>query len=179
MSPQAGAGCCPPGVVISAGVDPSIIITPAVTLIGIGVGYAGGVQKGKADLRVERERTAQLREERAEDFRQRRATAYHDLLNAASGIVGMLRSGTARLPAINAALANLENHVNGIRAFGAASTHAPADAMLAALQGDGSGHRDLDAYNRAREEFVAAAHNDVGPEALNRVAPSRSIRERF
>jgi hypothetical protein len=148
-------------------VDPSIIITPAVTLVGIGVGYAGGVQKGKADLRVERERTTQLRDERAEGFRQRRATAYHDLLNAASGIVGMLRGGTARTPAVNAALAGLENHVNGIRAFGAASTHAPAEAMLAALRGDGSGNRDLDAYERARSEFVAAAHGDVGPEALS------------
>ena len=146
--------------------DPSIIITPAVTLVGTVMGYAGGVQKGKADLRVERERTAQLREERAEDFRQRRATAYHDLLNAASGIVAMLRGGGARIPAINAALANLENHVNGIRAFGASSTHAPAEAMLAALRGDGLGNPDLDAYEHARNEFVAAAHDDLGPEAL-------------
>jgi len=146
--------------------DPSVIISPVVALVGIGVGYAGGVQKGKADLRVERERTQQLREERAEDHRQRRARAYHDLLNSASGITNALRSGTVRIPAINAALAELETHVNGVLAFGAASAHAPAQEMLAALRGDEDGQRNLSAYEAARERFVAAAHADVGPEAL-------------
>jgi hypothetical protein len=144
-------------------VDPSVIITPTVTLVGIGVGYAGGVQKGKADLGVERERTQQLREERSEDHRQRRAVAYHELLNSGSEVAQILREGGARIPFINTKLLELEARVNGVLASGAAPTHEPAQAMLSALRNFDHTTRDLTAYEAARQRFLAAAHADVGP----------------
>jgi hypothetical protein len=161
-----GVGWRPWGGVASEPVDPSVIITPVVTLIGIGVGYAGGVQKGKADLRVERERTQQLRDERAEDHRQHRADAYHEVLNAGSKLEQLLREGGQRIPYINAKILELEAQVNGVLAFGAAPTHEPAQSMLSALKSFDHVSRDLTAYEAARQRFLVAAHADVGPESL-------------
>ena len=130
-------------------VDPSLIISPAVALIGIGVGYLGGVQKGRADLSVERERTAQLREGRDEERRKRREAAYHDLLNKASEVIALERDSTVRPPRINAELAALERLVNGVLAAGAAATHEPAQALLAALRQFDRDAQDSAAYEAA------------------------------
>jgi hypothetical protein len=144
-------------------VDPSVIITPVVALVGIGVGYAGGVQKGKADLRVERERSQQLREGREEERRQRREAAYRELLDQASLVIGLERDPSVRAPRISAELASLERLVNGVVASGASATHEPADAVLVALRTFDRGTQDSAAYDEARQRFVTAAHEDVGP----------------
>jgi hypothetical protein len=142
------------------------IINGVVALVGIGVGYLGGVQKGKADLDVERERTRQLREERADNQLQHRMGVYHDFLNVCTDMVRIYQSGGARTPLIQSRLSEIESHLNGVLAFGAAPTHEPGQRMLVTLRAFNYGPNDLDGYNAARNDFLAAAHADVGPGSL-------------
>lgn len=145
----------------------SVLVTSGVTLVGILVGYLGGVQKGKADLRVERERTQQLREERAEGHMQQRIAAYRDFLNSCSDMVRVYTAGGARTPLIDTKLTEIEMRLNEVLAIGATTTHGPGGRMLTTLRGYDFGSGNLDELNAARAEFLAAAHADVGPAALS------------
>jgi hypothetical protein len=142
------------------------------------LGYLGGVQKGKADLRVERERTHQLREERAEDQLRRRMDAYRDVVNAGTEAARVINQGGASIPYINTKIAELEKEVNGVLVVGATETHEPAKEMVAALRRFDRRTQDGSEFEKARERFTTAAHADVGPTALAADRPTGSIRRR-
>lgn len=154
------------------------IITSAGTIIGGVLGYLGGVQKGKADLRVERERTNQLREERAEDQLRRRMDAYRDVVNTGTEAARVIHQGGQSIPYINTKIAELEKEVNSVLVVGATATHEPAKEMVAALRTFDHGTRNLSAFEAARERFTTAAHADVGPAALAVDRPTGSVRRR-
>lgn len=142
------------------------LISGGVGLVGIGVGYLGGVQKGRADLAVERERTRQLREERSENHLQHRMGTYHNFLNSCTKLLHMYTSGGVTIPRCITELEEIARHLNGVQTYGAKDTHKPADDMYGALAAFNPAVRDTTAYAQARTRFLIAAHTDVGPQSL-------------
>jgi hypothetical protein len=133
-----------------------------VTLVG---GYIGGRQRASGDLSVAREETARLREEIDAKRVERRSGVYHNILALAAKLEHSGRSSHsiyrgAEGWAINA---KFKEEVDGLAVFGASEPRKYALAMRAILDKRTTDEAWLEEFAAAKQSFMDAAHEDVGP----------------
>lgn len=143
--------------------DASALIYSGVTLVGLILGYAGGIQKGNSDLRVAQETTRQLREGRSEEQRQARIETYTALSNRALGLANAYANGGNTTPWINSELNQIDRCRDAVRASCARSTHQPAADIAPALRSWDYTDAARTRFEAARESYLDAVHADVGP----------------